>query len=70
MKKICATVSGRVVQCLVNEGHQVKAGEEVVKIESMKMEIPVESEINGQVTKVLVQEGDEVQEGQVLVELG
>ena len=69
MKTVCATVSGRVVQCVVNEGDAVKAGDEVVKIESMKMEIPVESETSGHIAKWLVKEGDEVQEGQALVEL-
>ena len=70
MKTVCATVSGRVVQCTASEGDQVQAGDEVVKIESMKMEIPVEAETSGRITKWLVQEGDEVQEGQALVELG
>ena len=70
MKTVCATVSGRVVQCTASEGDQVQAGDEVVKIESMKMEIPVESEASGRVVRLLVQEGDDVQEGQVLVELG
>ena len=44
MKTVCATVSGKVVQCSVREGDEVGPGDEVLKIESMKMEIPVESE--------------------------
>jgi acetyl-CoA carboxylase biotin carboxyl carrier protein len=68
MKTFYATVSGRVVQCAVKEGDQLQVGDEVVKIESMKMEIPVESEVSGRVTRWLVQEGDEVQEGQPLIE--
>ncbi|GAD22481.1 acetyl-CoA carboxylase biotin carboxyl carrier protein subunit [Acidovorax sp. MR-S7] len=70
MKTVCATVSGKVVQCSVREGDEVGPGDEVLKIESMKMEIPVESEASGRVVRLLVQEGDDVQEGQVLVELG
>lgn len=70
MQTVCATVTGRVVECAVKEGDQVQVGDEVIKIESMKMEIPVESEASGRVARVLVKEGDDVQEGQALVELG
>ncbi|KRB67942.1 acetyl-CoA carboxylase biotin carboxyl carrier protein subunit [Noviherbaspirillum sp. Root189] len=69
MKSICAIVSGRVIQCLRLEGDQVQPGDEVLKIESMKMEIPVETEISGCIAKWLVKEGDDVQEGQVVAEL-
>lgn len=70
MKTVCATVSGRVIQCTAKEGDQVQTGDEVAKLESMKMEIPVEAESSGRVARWLVGEGDEVQEGQPLVELG
>lgn len=69
MKKICATVSGRVIECLVSEGDQIGLGDEVLKIESMKMEIPVESEFTGSVSKILVHKGDDVEEGQSIIEL-
>ena len=69
MNTICATVSGRIIQCSRGNGDQIQPGEEVLKIESMKMEIPVESDFAGRIAKLLVKEGDEVQEGQVLVEL-
>ena len=38
-------------------------------IESMNMEIPLESEYAGVVTAILVQPGDAVAEGQAVVEL-
>lgn len=69
MKKICATVSGKVIEFTVDAGDQVGVGDEVLKIESMKMEIPVESEVAGTVASILVQAGDDVEEGQVVVEL-
>lgn len=69
MKKICATVSGKVIELTVDAGDQVGVGDEVLKIESMKMEIPVESEVTGTVASILVQAGDDVEEGQVVVEL-
>ena len=38
-------------------------------IESMKLEIPVESEHEGVVASIAVEEGDAVNEGDVLIEL-
>ncbi|MGD9946773.1 MAG: acetyl-CoA carboxylase biotin carboxyl carrier protein subunit [Burkholderiaceae bacterium] len=42
------------------------AGEEIMLIESMKMEIPVISEEGGKVAELAVAEGDAIQEGQVV----
>ena len=44
-------------------------GMPVVIVESMKMEIPVESPASGTVTELLVAEGDSVADGQWLVRL-
>lgn len=69
MFKVETPVVGRVVAVSVRPGQRVDAGDSVIKVESMKMEIPVESERAGVVARVLVGEGDEVDEGQVVVEL-
>lgn len=50
-------------------GQHVEAGEELVLLESMKMEIPVVPEEAGTVTEIRVVPGDVVQEGDVLVVL-
>ena len=64
-----STVSGIVLQVLVAPGDPISVDQEVVLIESMKMEIPVVAEITGTVDEVLVQEGDTIDEGEVLVSL-
>ncbi|WP_121613153.1 acetyl-CoA carboxylase biotin carboxyl carrier protein subunit [Mesobacillus foraminis] len=69
MSKIEAGMAGSVWKILVKEGDEVKAGQEVVILESMKMEIPVSVEADGTVTKVLVQEGDFVNDTDVLLEV-
>ena len=51
----------------VDEGQSVAAGDELVLLESMKMEIPVLAENPGRITEVKVSAGDVVQEGEVLV---
>jgi biotin carboxyl carrier protein len=64
-----AEMVGNVLDILVTPGAAVVAGEPVVLLESMKMEIPVSSEVGGFVTDVPVAVGDVVQEGDVLVVL-
>lgn len=69
MNKIIANVAGRVTACHVEVGATVQTGAEIFTIESMKMEIPVESEHTGRIGQILVAVGDEVEEGQDLAEL-
>jgi acetyl-CoA carboxylase biotin carboxyl carrier protein len=51
---------------LVSAGDQVSEGDVLVILESMKMEIPVESPEAGTVSEVKVEEGGVVQEGEVI----
>lgn len=69
MFKVETPVAGRVLSVTVEQGQAVRMGDCVAKIESMKMEIPVEAERAGMVARVRVAEGDEVEEGQIVVEL-
>jgi acetyl-CoA carboxylase biotin carboxyl carrier protein len=65
-----AEMVGNVLDVLTEPGSSVAAGQPLVVLESMKMEIPVASEVGGVVTDVGVRVGDVVQEGDVLVVLG
>jgi acetyl-CoA carboxylase biotin carboxyl carrier protein len=67
MKAVVASLAGTVFKILVQPGQTVEAGQEVVRLESMKMEIPVETEHGGRVAEVVVQEGAFVNEGDPLV---
>ncbi|EPY13711.1 MULTISPECIES: acetyl-CoA carboxylase biotin carboxyl carrier protein subunit [Paenibacillus] len=69
MSKIVAVMAGNVYKILVNPGDQVEAGQNVVVLESMKMEISITSGTGGTVNKVNVSEGDFVDEGDLLIEL-
>jgi biotin carboxyl carrier protein len=64
-----AEMVGNVIDVLIAPGGCARAGEPVVLLESMKMEIPVSSEVGGLVAEVPVAVGDVVQEGDVLVVL-
>jgi len=68
--RIEAHIAGTVWKIEVNVGDTVAVGQVVIILESMKMEMPVESPTSGLVTSVLVVEGQAVQEGQPVVELG
>jgi acetyl-CoA carboxylase biotin carboxyl carrier protein len=69
MSKIIASMAGSVWKVLVQVGDQVEAGQDVVILESMKMEIPIEAELGGTVKEVKVAEGDFVNEGDIIVEV-
>ena len=65
-----AHITGTVWKIEVKVGEAVTEGQTVVILESMKMEMPVESPSAGTVTAILVKEGLSVEEGAPGVELG
>jgi urea carboxylase len=69
-KAVESLVSGNVWQMLVNEGEQVKAGQPLLIIESMKMEIEVLAPHAGVVINVCREAGQQVRAGQRLLILG
>jgi biotin carboxyl carrier protein len=69
-QQITADIAANVWQVLVTEGATVSAGDTLVILESMKMEIPVEAEEGGTVTKLAVKEGDVLDEGALIAEIG
>jgi len=69
MSKVISSMAGTIWKIVVKEGDQVQEGQEVVILESMKMEIPIEAEASGTVKEIKVNEGDFVNEGDVLLEV-
>ncbi len=67
--EVVSEMVAAVLTVQVAPGEQVAAGDTVVLLESMKMEIPVLAEAPGTVRAVWVKPGDVVQDGDVLVEL-
>ena len=61
-----AEMVAAVLEVVVAPGDAVAAGDTLVLLESMKMEIPVLTEHGGRVTAVRVAVGDVVQTGDVL----
>jgi acetyl-CoA carboxylase biotin carboxyl carrier protein len=69
MADIEAHITGTVWKIEVAVGDDIEDGDTVVILESMKMEMPVESEDDGKVAEIRCEEGQSVQEGDVLVVL-
>ena len=59
-------VTGTVIEIVAAAGSSVSRGDVVVRIESMKMEIPLTAPVSGRVAEMRVNEGDSVREDAVL----
>lgn len=68
-QNIAAELVAVVLAVEVEVGQKVQAGDTLVLLESMKMEIPVLVEVAGTVEEIKVTAGDQVQDGDVLVTL-
>ena len=64
--EVKATLPSNVFKILIKEGDAVKAGQNVIVLEAMKMEINIESPRDGVIDKILVAQGDTVDADQVL----
>ncbi len=69
MEKVAAHITGTVVRVEKKPGDAVSAGDVVVILESMKMEMPVEAASGGTVKEIRCAPGQAVSEGDVLVVL-
>ena len=64
--EIRAEIPANVWQVLVDEGQLVAEGDDIVILESMKMEIPVATEVPGVVRELHVEPHDSVQAGDLI----
>jgi acetyl-CoA carboxylase biotin carboxyl carrier protein len=69
MNEVKSQISGTVWQVLVEVGQEVSEDEDLLILESMKMEIPVTAPRDGKVAEILVEPNQPVQEGAVLLRL-
>ena len=69
MKRVVSNMAGVVLEFLVKPGEEIDVDQDVVMLESMKMQIPVQSTVSGTVKTFKVNEGDFVDDGDVLLEV-
>ncbi len=64
--KVTASVPGKVLRVEASVGQKVKAGDNIVILESMKMEIPVVAPQDGTVVSIDTKDGAAVETGDIL----
>jgi acetyl-CoA carboxylase biotin carboxyl carrier protein len=69
MTVVKSEIAGSVWKIEVEVGQTVMAGQALVILESMKMEIPIEAPAAGRVGEIMVAEGDPVAEDHPLLRL-
>jgi acetyl-CoA carboxylase biotin carboxyl carrier protein len=69
MKRVVSNMAGVVLEYLVKPGDSIEVDQDVVMLESMKMQIPVQSTVSGVVKALKVSEGEFVDDGDVLLEV-
>ncbi len=67
--EIKSNMAGTILEVLVTEGESVEMAQDVICIESMKMQMFIASEDDGRVVEIKVTAGDFVNEGDVLIVL-
>jgi biotin carboxyl carrier protein len=67
--QVRAPIPGVVLKVLVKEGDNVKAGQDIIVMEAMKMENQIQASASGVVAKVNVRVDDAVKQDDVLIEI-
>ena len=69
MVEITSPVTGSVLEISIIVGDTVSTGEQLLVLESMKMEFPIEAPCDGTVATISVDQGTAVQPGELLITL-
>ena len=67
---VTAQMPGRVVRIVLNTGEHCTAGDPILVLEAMKMEMDVTAAVSGSIASIEVQPGDQVATGDVLATIG
>ncbi|MBR5936442.1 MAG: biotin/lipoyl-binding protein [Bacteroidaceae bacterium] len=68
--KVTSPLPGSIIKVLVSEGQDVKKGDTLLTLESMKMENAIMADRDGKVTKIAVTAGQNVMQEDLLLVLG
>ncbi len=64
--RVEAAVAGKIWKVVAEPGQALKAGDSIVILEAMKMEIPVVAPQDGTVAQIVLKEGDPVEVGDLI----
>ena len=62
-------MQGLVLNILISLGEKVKAGQDLIILEAMKMENPIIAPVEGTISSIEISKGDTVEAGDILVTL-
>lgn len=65
--EVVAPMPGTIAEIIVQVGDEVKADEELIILEAMKMENPIVAPVSGKIKEIRVNEKDKVDTNQVLL---
>jgi biotin carboxyl carrier protein len=65
--ELVSPIPGKIMKILVRSGEAISEDDEVLKMESMKMENPIYAPATGTITEIRVKENDEVEADDVLL---
>jgi biotin carboxyl carrier protein len=66
---ILSFIPGTVLDILVKPGQRVRKGDDLILLDSMKMQNQLKSTMDGKIKTILVRKGDRVSKGMVLIEV-
>jgi biotin carboxyl carrier protein len=66
---ILSFIPGTVLDILVRQGEPVKKGDDLMILDSMKMQNQLKCNMDGKVKTIMVSKGDRVSKGMVLIEI-
>jgi acetyl-CoA carboxylase biotin carboxyl carrier protein len=69
MDEITTPITGTIYKIEVEEGDEVEEGTEILILEAMDVEVPIEVPEDCVISEILVEEGQSVTEGEVLVRI-
>jgi biotin carboxyl carrier protein len=66
---VLSFIPGTILDVLVKPGQEVRKGDDLMKLEAMKMQNLLKSGIDGKIKKIVVKKGDKVSKGTKLIEM-
>jgi pyruvate carboxylase subunit B len=69
-KEVCADMPGKVMKVIAQVGDHVEAGDAIVILEAMKMEMTISAPVSGTITEVNAEVGQQIETGHSLAHIG
>jgi len=65
--QLVATIPGLIIKLNASVGQSVRAGENLITLEAMKMQNSLVAPVTGKISRILISEGQNVAKGEILL---